>query len=251
MRQNSEDYFYHKDALGSVIALTNSNGVVIETYEYSAYGQPQIKDSNGAIFSQSQFANLFLYTGSEYDSETGLNHMGYRYEDPKTGRWIQEDPIGFKGGDVNLYAYANGMPLMLTDPMGLSSIPGVDDIAKHLICTAGGDPYVALYIVVRLRDNQKIPFESLTPEGQALRYADNYLFAYWAVSSGMLGNQYITWQAFVSGGIASWQAYHLWLNLRYRAKGILDTDPPDFMAMAAGYEGANDALFGGVSCDCK
>jgi hypothetical protein len=42
-----------------------------------------------------------------------------RYYDPKVGRFITRDPIGFDGGDVNLYNYVGGNPVNRTDPEGL------------------------------------------------------------------------------------------------------------------------------------
>ncbi|HID69421.1 MAG TPA: hypothetical protein EYP35_02920, partial [Desulfobacterales bacterium] len=42
-----------------------------------------------------------------------------RYYDPVTGRFISEDPLGFRGGDVNLYVYASNNPVLFVDPLGL------------------------------------------------------------------------------------------------------------------------------------
>ncbi|GAX60814.1 hypothetical protein SCALIN_C14_0080 [Candidatus Scalindua japonica] len=42
-----------------------------------------------------------------------------RYYDSETGRFISEDPIGFAGGDLNLYAYVQNNPVILIDPSGL------------------------------------------------------------------------------------------------------------------------------------
>ena len=134
--------------------------------------------------------------------------------------------------------------------MGLSSIAGID-LAKEFLCKAGGNPELALQMIITLRLQRSPENESLSPEGAELRNADNYLFSYWMVSKGLFVNQKITWQIFASGGIASWQAYHVYLNLKYRWKGVTDTDPPSFMAMAAGYEGINDAASGGSICGCK
>jgi uncharacterized protein RhaS with RHS repeats len=39
--------------------------------------------------------------------------------DSKTGRWMQQDPIGFAGGDANLYRYVGNSPTNYTDPAGL------------------------------------------------------------------------------------------------------------------------------------
>ncbi|OGR84035.1 MAG: hypothetical protein A2901_03535 [Elusimicrobia bacterium RIFCSPLOWO2_01_FULL_54_10] len=44
-----------------------------------------------------------------------------RIYDPGNGRFLQEDPIGFEGGDVNLFAYTENNPVNYTDPWGLYS----------------------------------------------------------------------------------------------------------------------------------
>src|SRR5207244_1927967 len=41
-----------------------------------------------------------------------------RYYDPKTARWISQDPLGFDAGDSNLYRYAHNNYTTLTDPSG-------------------------------------------------------------------------------------------------------------------------------------
>ena len=45
--------------------------------------------------------------------------FGYRDYDPHTGRWTARDPIGFAGGDSNLYGYVHGDPVNFIDPLGL------------------------------------------------------------------------------------------------------------------------------------
>jgi len=49
----------------------------------------------------------------------GFYYMRARYYDPEVGRFVSEDPIGFEGGDVNLYAYVQNNPVMFVDPSGL------------------------------------------------------------------------------------------------------------------------------------
>jgi hypothetical protein len=49
--------------------------------------------------------------------------MRARYYDPSVARFISEDPLGFGGGDVNLFAYVRNQPVNLADPLGLSSSP--------------------------------------------------------------------------------------------------------------------------------
>jgi len=56
-----------------------------------------------------------------YDNDTGLVRFGYRDYDPYTGKWTAKDPIGFSGGDSNLYGYVLGDPVGGIDPIGLEA----------------------------------------------------------------------------------------------------------------------------------
>jgi RHS repeat-associated protein len=64
---------------------------------------------------------------------SGQQYMRNRYYDPQTGRFTQEDPIGLAGG-MNLYGYANGDPINLSDPFGLSAC--CSSILSHGIAAA-------------------------------------------------------------------------------------------------------------------
>ncbi len=76
------------DALGSILALTNSSGNITTQFGYDPYGNTT---SNGGAS-----ANLFQYTGRENDGN-GLYSYRARYYSPAFGRFISEDPIGFGG----------------------------------------------------------------------------------------------------------------------------------------------------------
>ena len=65
------------------------------------------------------FPTRYQFTGREFDSFTGLQFSRARFYDPKLGRFISEDPIGFAGGDINLYGYVGNRPLARRDPSGL------------------------------------------------------------------------------------------------------------------------------------
>ena len=62
-----------------------------------------------------------MFTGREYDTETGLYYYRSRYYSPAIGRFLQRDPIGYLV-DINLYRYCYNNPVIFTDPSGLDVI---------------------------------------------------------------------------------------------------------------------------------
>ncbi|MEN6424311.1 MAG: RHS repeat-associated core domain-containing protein [Phycisphaerales bacterium] len=105
--------YYHYDALGSVVALTDPNGDVVQLYEYSVYGQVAASDAN--------HPNRFMFTGREFDKDTGLYYYRARYYHPEIGRFLQTDPIGY-GDGMNWYTYCRNSPIISADPMGLFTL---------------------------------------------------------------------------------------------------------------------------------
>ena len=99
-----------KDALGSVVGLTNSSKALTDTYSYEPYG---------ATTHAGTSVNGQLFAGQTYDFNN-LYYMRRRYYLPAIGRFISRDPIGLAGG-LNLYAYANDDPIDFSDPTGLCS----------------------------------------------------------------------------------------------------------------------------------
>ena len=63
----------------------------------------------------------FAFAGGIYDQHTKLTRFGARDYDAFTGRWTAKDPIGFSGGDMNLYGYVSNNPVQMGDPAGLWS----------------------------------------------------------------------------------------------------------------------------------
>jgi len=98
------------DALGSIVALTNTSGSVVTSYSYDPFGNTTASGAANANPSQ--------YTGRENEGN-GLYFYRNRYYSPLLGRFINEDPLGFGGGDVNFYAYVGDSPTNLVDPLGL------------------------------------------------------------------------------------------------------------------------------------
>ena len=56
--------------------------------------------------------------GHKLHAETGLYYYRARYYDPANGRFINEDPVGFKAGQ-NFYAYVGRVPRVPVWHLGL------------------------------------------------------------------------------------------------------------------------------------
>ncbi len=89
-------YYYFHNHQGSVIALVDWEGNIVNVYDYWA-------DGNLRYISE-EIEQPFLYTGAYYDGETNLYYLRARYYSPELRRFIQRDPILFEGG-INLYSY--------------------------------------------------------------------------------------------------------------------------------------------------
>ena len=116
---NNAVYYYHLDGLGSVVALSHVNRVLVERYTYDIFGRPTIRDANGTESEDSALGNPYRFTGRAYDAETALYYYRARYYDYATARFLQPDPTGYSDG-LNLYSYCANNPVTFYDPMGLS-----------------------------------------------------------------------------------------------------------------------------------
>ncbi len=112
--------YYHTDAEGSVAALTDTSGNVIERYKYDAFGKATILDPSSLVTRPSSlFGNRFLFTGREWLPDLGLYDYRNRVYSPELGRFLQTDPKSFDADPSNLYRYCGNEPLDRVDPMGL------------------------------------------------------------------------------------------------------------------------------------
>ena len=93
--------------------VTDVNGTVVKRIDYDSFGNI-LNDTAPA------FEVPFGFAGGLHDRDTGLVRFGYRDYDPEVGRWTAKDPIGFDGGDWDLYGYTLDGPINWIDPDGLS-----------------------------------------------------------------------------------------------------------------------------------
>lgn len=103
----------HDPGIGSIRYVIKNDGSneLAQEIQYDANGN-MVKNSNVGF-------QPLTFAGGLYDEHTKLIRFGARDYDPTIGRWTTKDPIGFNGGDTNLYAYVGGDPMSYTDPTGL------------------------------------------------------------------------------------------------------------------------------------
>ncbi len=152
--------YYHTDALGSSLTLSNGQGVSATTYTYEPFGKTSVMGTS---------TNTLQFTGRENDG-TGLYSYRARYYSPHENRFIAEDPIlapltplsvglcskanmtiwllpsrlalATNDGPTKIlagYTYITNNPLSARDPMGLepqSELPCKAQVQKCLDATS-------------------------------------------------------------------------------------------------------------------
>ena len=107
------------DHLGSVHALADETGNIVESYRYDAWGRVLgVYDGSNNPLTQSAVGNRYLWQGREYSFKTTFYFFRSRFYDSITGRWLSNDRIGISGG-LNQYMAFNDNPVNFRDPFGL------------------------------------------------------------------------------------------------------------------------------------
>jgi RHS repeat-associated protein len=190
-----ETYYYHPDHLGSTSWVTDQNARVHEHVEYFPYGEvwrdPRSDADGGPVKGQ-----RFLFTGKEFDEETGLVYFGARYYEPKRALWKSSDPIleeylpsgsprddllpglggAFNPANFSMYSYAHLNPVRYMDPDGNSVDSALALISEHrdTIKTAAARHGVSAQAIASIIFQEK--FKGF---GAALKNAPARLHAEW------------------------------------------------------------------------
>ena len=133
---NTNKYFYVRDAFQNILGLVDENGTLVVKYSYNAYGLLlNTVDTSGVSIGT---LNPFRYKGYYYDSESRLYNINSLYYSPDLCRFIQ--PVGLSTlnphsiNGLNLYAYANNNPISIA----YSSSGVVGGMVNSIASSVGG-----------------------------------------------------------------------------------------------------------------
>ena len=109
-------HYFHTDHLGSVRAITDNSGSVIEQNAYYPFGS---RHTFGATYAQT--TNRFKFNGKEEQTTGNLQYLDYgaRMYDANIGRWMVQDPLAEQMYGITPYRFSLNNPVVYIDPDGL------------------------------------------------------------------------------------------------------------------------------------
>ncbi len=152
MTRDGQTYWYHFDGLGSTRMLTDSTGAVTDTYDYDAFGS--------LIARTGTTENPFLFTGQQFDANSGFYHLRARYYSANSGRFISSDPYAgdvFAPKTLHKYIYAECDPVEKTDPTGMMTL---GETAQVLAIGATVASIGYILSTAAIARHKKIPFKN-------------------------------------------------------------------------------------------
>jgi RHS repeat-associated protein len=124
MFRDNQAYSVITDRLGSTRMVFDAAGSVTAAYNFQTYG------SVAQSFEPSSGWMPLLFTGQEFDSETGLYNFNARLYDAVSGRFCQPDPVQQYPSP---YIYTGNHPNIFTDPTGMITQAGQEGLAAVLV----------------------------------------------------------------------------------------------------------------------
>jgi len=166
----SADYF-HGNLIGTTHAMTDDSMFMSYRAVYTAFGElvcagPNLSNCGTAApaaETRHGYAGAWGYRRSSWDgspgacgagtpslacdplAELGWLHVGHRYYDPGSGRFMQRDPIGISCGP-NVYVYVVNNPLLYADPLGLWTPFDNEWVARATLWITGGNSAAGRFI---------------------------------------------------------------------------------------------------------
>ena len=120
---------------------------MVEWVTYDVYGKAVVRNSAGTTQGSSYVGNPYLFTGREFDTESGMYHYRARAYDPEAGRFLQRDPLGYVDG-LSLYEYCRSRPWCGIDPFGMGFFNWLGERLSDLADIADAGIKVAATAVV-------------------------------------------------------------------------------------------------------
>lgn len=164
-------YFVHTDHLDTPRLITSYSNQKRWTW------YPENSEAFGANLPNENPATLGVFTynlrfpGQLYDPQSQLSYNYYRDYNPRTGRYIESDPIGLEGG-INTYSYVNGNPLSYSDPEGLFALPLLYPVGAAIADALGSATLANIGIGATLAVAASIPGDSSAKKERAVPYPD-------------------------------------------------------------------------------
>jgi len=135
MVAGGQQYYFHRDAIGSIRGLTSASGQPEWTYSFEPFGSIRAETK---IDPMAPDVTL-RFAGQLSDPETGGYDLWQRMYDAETGRFASPDPLPTPVDQpyVSTYAYGENQPTVLTDPTGLGAVRAGDVCGTSFMCILG------------------------------------------------------------------------------------------------------------------
>ncbi len=110
-----------QDSNWSVVGVADTGGRLLERYQYTAFGVPTVLTGSFGARGSRLYAWEHLFTGRPWESGTFLYNYRIRNYDPRFGRFLVRDPLGYSAG-MHEYNYVGNRPIGMVDPLGLAGM---------------------------------------------------------------------------------------------------------------------------------